>query len=130
MWMLDNTYETLVRYRTKEVKGRVVGTAGIQPHLAESVETSPDGKTFTFKLRRGVKFHSGDEMTAEAVRYSVNRMLTIGLGPSRLIREFIDPPSTPESGWRSSATSRRSSSRMHQAPGSIPPCSSTPNANG
>ncbi len=94
MWMLDNTYETLVRYKTKEVKGKVVGTAEVQPHLAESVETSPDGRTFTFKLRRGVKFHSGEEMTAEAVRYSVNRMLTIGLGPSRLIREFIDTNST------------------------------------
>jgi peptide/nickel transport system substrate-binding protein len=94
MWMLDNTYETLVRYKTREVKGKVVGTAEVQPHLAESVESAPDGKTFTFKLRRGVKFHSGDEVTADAVRYSINRMLTIGLGPSRLIGEFIDTNST------------------------------------
>ncbi len=94
MWMLDNTYETLVRYKSKEVKGRVVGTAEVQPLLAESVETSADGKTYTFKLRRGVKFHSGDEMTADAVRYSINRMLTIALGPSRLISEFINANST------------------------------------
>ncbi|MDR7522425.1 MAG: ABC transporter substrate-binding protein [Armatimonadota bacterium] len=94
MWMLDNTYETLVRYKTTEVKGKVVGTAEVQPHLAESYEVSPDGKTYTFRLRRGVKFHSGDEMTAEAVRYSINRMLTIGLGPSRLVAEYMDTTST------------------------------------
>jgi len=94
MWMLDNTYETLVRYKAKEVRGKLVGTSEVQPLLAESVETSPDGKTYTFKLRRGVKFHSGDEVTAETVRYSINRMLTIALGPSRLISEFIDTNST------------------------------------
>lgn len=94
MWMLDNTYETLVRYKTREVKGRVVGTADVQPHLAESVQASADGKTYTFRLRRGVKFHSGEEMTSESVRYSINRMLAMALGPSRLISEFIDRNST------------------------------------
>jgi peptide/nickel transport system substrate-binding protein len=94
MWMLDNTYDTLVRYKTREERGRVVGTAEVQPHLAESVEVSPDGKLYTFRLRRGVKFHSGDELTADAVKYSINRMLTIGLGPSTLIREYIDTNST------------------------------------
>ncbi|MDR7417280.1 MAG: ABC transporter substrate-binding protein [Armatimonadota bacterium] len=94
IWMLDNTYETLVRYKTKEVKGKIVGTIDVQPHLAETVEVTPDGRTYTFKLRRGVKFHSGDELTADAVRYSINRMLTIALGPSRLISQYIDTTST------------------------------------
>jgi peptide/nickel transport system substrate-binding protein len=94
IWMLDNTYETLVRYKTREVKGKVVGTIDVQPHLAEVVEVSPDGRTYTFKIRRGVKFHSGDELTAEAVRYSINRMLTIGLGPSRLIGQYMTTSST------------------------------------
>lgn len=94
MWMLDNIYETLVRYRTRDVRGKIVGTAGVQPHLAEAMDVSADGLTYTFRLRRGVKFHSGDELTADAVRYSINRMLTIALGPSSLIREVITTNST------------------------------------
>jgi peptide/nickel transport system substrate-binding protein len=94
MWMLDNTYEPLVRYKTKAINGRTVGTAEVQPHLAESFEVSKDGKTYTFKLRRGVRFHSGDEVTAETVKYSINRMLTINLGPATLISQCIDGSST------------------------------------
>jgi peptide/nickel transport system substrate-binding protein len=94
MWMLDNTYETLVRYSTKQVQNKTVGTADVQPHLAEGIDVSADGVTYTFRLRHGVKFHSGDEMTADAVRYSINRMLALALGPSRLISEFITPTST------------------------------------
>lgn len=40
------------------------------PSLAESWSISPDGKTFEFKLRRGVKFHNGDALTAEDVVFS------------------------------------------------------------
>ncbi len=94
LWMLDNTYETLVRYKTKDVGGKIVATADIQPHLAESVEVSPDSKVYTFKLRSGVRFHSGDELTADVVKYSINRMLTINLGPARLISQCIDGNST------------------------------------
>ncbi len=40
------------------------------PSLAESWTISPDSKVFEFKLRRGVKFHNGDTMTAEDVAFS------------------------------------------------------------
>jgi peptide/nickel transport system substrate-binding protein len=41
--------------------------------LAESWKESPDGKTYEFKLRRGLKFHNGEPVTAEDVKFSFER---------------------------------------------------------
>jgi peptide/nickel transport system substrate-binding protein len=62
-------------------------TGAPQPHVAESWETSPDGKIWTFLLRSGIKFHDGTELTAEDVAFSMDRLLTIGEGWAFL---FID----------------------------------------
>lgn len=50
------------------------GTTNLRPGLAESYEASADGMTYVFKLRPGVKFHNGREMTAEDVKYSLDRV--------------------------------------------------------
>ena len=47
----------------------------IKPVLAESWTTSADGKTWTFKLRKGVKFHNGRPLTASDVKFSLDRIL-------------------------------------------------------
>ncbi|HVX29600.1 MAG TPA: ABC transporter substrate-binding protein, partial [Nitrolancea sp.] len=51
----------------------VPGTTTLRPDLAESFDVAPDGLTYTFKLRHGVKFHNGRELTADDVIYSLDR---------------------------------------------------------
>jgi len=45
----------------------------LAPCLAESWSVSPDGLTYEFVLRRGVRFHNGDPLTAEDVKFSFER---------------------------------------------------------
>jgi peptide/nickel transport system substrate-binding protein len=47
----------------------------LQPGLAEKWERSPDGKTWTFYLRKNVRFHDGTPFNAEAVRFNIERTL-------------------------------------------------------
>jgi peptide/nickel transport system substrate-binding protein len=54
-------------------------SGNIVPSLAESFETS-DAKSFTFRLREGVKFHGGEPLTANDVKYSLGRILDPATG--------------------------------------------------
>ena len=45
-----------------------------RPLLAESAAAAPDGKSWTFRIRRGVKFHTGQPMTSADVKYSYDFM--------------------------------------------------------
>jgi len=63
----DNMYEQLVAYKDE--------TTDIVPGLATSWNISPDGKTYTFHLRKGVKFHDGTPFNANAVVFSIGRMM-------------------------------------------------------
>lgn len=51
------------------------GDPKVYPGLAESWTVSEDGKFYTFKLKRGVKFHDGTPFNAEAVKFSFDRIL-------------------------------------------------------
>lgn len=55
------------------------------PVLAESYEVSDDGMVYTIKLREGVKFHNGEEMTADDVVASMNRWLELSAKANTLI---------------------------------------------
>jgi len=50
-------------------------TGKLVPSLAQSWSVSPDGKSYTFRLRTGVKFHNGKELTAEDVKWSADYAL-------------------------------------------------------
>jgi peptide/nickel transport system substrate-binding protein len=51
-----------------------IGPAGeVEPALAASWDISDDGKVYTFKLHEGVKFHDGTDLTAEDVKFSLDR---------------------------------------------------------
>lgn len=63
------------------------GTTSIVPSLAESWDISADGLEYTFHLRQGVKFHNGNDFTAEDVAYTFHRLLTVEGG---INTEFID----------------------------------------
>jgi peptide/nickel transport system substrate-binding protein len=69
--ILQNTYNTLVFYDG-------AATDKFVPMLAESWTTSPDGKTWVFTIRKGVKFHNGDVLTPTDVAYSFQRGLLQG----------------------------------------------------
>ncbi|HKJ91497.1 MAG TPA: ABC transporter substrate-binding protein, partial [Oceanipulchritudo sp.] len=51
------------------------GTLEVEPRLAESWEISPDGLTYTFILREGIRFHDGTPLNAESARYSFDRQM-------------------------------------------------------
>ncbi|MFN8498792.1 MAG: ABC transporter substrate-binding protein [Anaerolineae bacterium] len=71
------TYDTLVTLAPDDI-------SKIVPSLAEKWDISPDGKTYTFNLRKGVKFASGNELTANDVKWSYDRVKGLKGNPSFL----------------------------------------------
>ncbi|MGG1679602.1 ABC transporter substrate-binding protein [Neobacillus sp. NRS-1170] len=62
--IMRHVFETLVTVNQK---------FEVEPMLAESYKVSDDSKKITFELRKGIKFHNGEEMTAEDVVSSMER---------------------------------------------------------
>ena len=62
----------------------------VTPGLAESWEVAKDGKSYTFKLRRGVKFHDGTAFDAAAVKFTFDRIQE-PLGAPGVARSFLGP---------------------------------------
>ena len=62
----------------------------IQPAVAESWEISEDGLTYTFIVKKGIKFHDGTEVNAEDVEFSINRLLDTGGGWAAYFLPYVD----------------------------------------
>src|SRR4051794_12803704 len=67
MKLLGALYDTLVRF--------LPNSFDLAPSLALSWDISPDLMTYTFKLRPAVKFHDGTDFTADAVKFTYDRLL-------------------------------------------------------
>ena len=75
--VVDYMYDPLVWYndeRSGVAPGQPQYTK-LMPQLASSWTVSPDGRTFTFKLRQGVKFQDGTAFDSQAVKFNIQRML-------------------------------------------------------
>src|SRR5437867_5940092 len=79
--MQQSLYDALVKY--------VGPSAEIVPWLAEKWEKSADGRTWTIHLAKNARFHNGDPVTAEAVRWSFARTLKLNQGPSWMLSDFL-----------------------------------------
>src|SRR5437870_10869002 len=77
----QSLYDALVKY--------VGNPPEIVPWLAEKWESSPDARTWTFHLTKNARFHNGDPVTAEAVRFSFVRTLKLNQGPAWTLSEFL-----------------------------------------
>ncbi|MDQ6788580.1 MAG: ABC transporter substrate-binding protein [Acidobacteriota bacterium] len=63
--------------------------------LAQDIKTSDDGKTVTFVLRDGVKFHNGKTLSSADVKYTFNELFKSGSYKSNAFYETIDNVKTP-----------------------------------
>jgi len=93
-----NVYEQLVDFKLKDQPNGLKVSDGDAwaPSLAEQVDVGPDGVTYTFHLRKGVRFYpSGRELAAEDVRWSLERQLalTVGFGKFEANEASIFEPS-------------------------------------
>jgi peptide/nickel transport system substrate-binding protein len=81
--IVQNIYAKLVSVVVKNKQFITV------PGLAESWEVAPDGKTWTFHLRKGLVFADGDPLKADAVVYSFQRVLKLQKSPCWLFSDVL-----------------------------------------
>jgi len=82
-----STYDRLVSFGRKQLNGKwVFDLDTITGELAESYSVSPDGLKITLKLRPDAKFHDGSPVTAEDVKWSLDRCVSAPvLGKAQLL---------------------------------------------
>ena len=78
---LENVYDRLIQIRPAT-------NFALEPGLAESWSVSEDGKTYTFKMKEGIKFHSGNPVTAEDAAWSLQRVVKLSKTPSFILTQF------------------------------------------
>ena len=79
--VVGNIYERLIAYDLKDV-------SKLKGELAESWSAGADGKTYTFKMRKGIKFASGNPVTAQDAAYSLQRAVIMNKTPGFILTQF------------------------------------------
>jgi peptide/nickel transport system substrate-binding protein len=87
--LVNNMYDKLVSYNKDDPNT-------VKPEIAESWEVSEDASTWTFHLRKGVKFSTGNELTAEDVVFSLSRGIEKNEPCYPPFGKFIDPKTSFE----------------------------------
>src|ERR1700712_5269314 len=100
--LTTNTYEGLLSY-----KGGTA-TPTLEPSLATSWTASPDNKTFTFVLRKGVTFHDGTPFTSAAIKPSFDRRLNVNQGPAYMVSDVASV--VPDGDYKVTVTLKESNS--------------------
>ena len=80
--VMANVYEALLMYNPEGTGVTEYGLPHpeVAPWLAVNYTVSEDGLTWTFYLRKGVKFHDGTPFNATAVKFSIERIMKLGVG--------------------------------------------------
>ncbi len=78
---IGNIYERLIGYDLKNV-------SQLKGELAESWTVGADGRTYTFKMRKGIRFHSGNPVTAQDAAYSLQRAVALNKSPGFILTQF------------------------------------------
>jgi peptide/nickel transport system substrate-binding protein len=81
MEMVSNIYDRLVYFPVDKIDDP-------QPGIAEKWTVSPDGMTFTFTIRKNVKFHSGNVLSADDAAWSIQRAIKMNKGPAIIITDL------------------------------------------
>ena len=89
-----NVYDRLVAFERKpNGKGFIFDPDHLRPELAKSFAISPDGLTITFKLKPDAKWHDGSPVTAEDVKWSLDRAVAAkSLAPPQLLTGSLTQP--------------------------------------
>jgi peptide/nickel transport system substrate-binding protein len=82
----------LVMYAIHDAMAKSMPGNATAPSLAESWQMSPDGRTYDFTLRKGVKFHNGDALTSEDVKFSFDRYRGAG---AKALKDRVAAVETP-----------------------------------
>lgn len=79
--IIANIYDRVMMFEPEDLQTLVGG-------VAESWEVSNAGKTITFKIRSGLKFHSGNPVRAEDVAWSLRRVVKLNKTPAFIVTQF------------------------------------------
>jgi peptide/nickel transport system substrate-binding protein len=79
--IMGNGYDRLLRFDISD-------PSKLLPDVAKSWTVSPDGKTYTFELKDGLKFASGNPLTAEDVAFSLQRAVILDKTPAFILTQF------------------------------------------